>query len=274
MGFGMRKEVYQRKGKKPFEKRKAVDSKTTVSKDKPKGQADYSGLSEFKKNRFRHFYQTTIFKVSMASMAILVVLLIWLQDDIFLLRQEWYEKNEMLGYYQEQQADFETLKKFHENVGPRLLVLKRVPEAWSFQIVNTKKQEGNNAKRKQYNRPYFYLHIFRVKIEKGELEIVGSRYKGHKSTNNWELDLQVQEADQIEDSVLEYLEVSREEVVEITRILKNNLWIAVDFNGTMRIRHYHKTFGLYDFIFEAPDQQQEDRTSLDEKVHWKRVASS
>ncbi|MTI41452.1 hypothetical protein [Fulvivirga lutimaris] len=286
MGFGMRKEVYSRKPKEAFKKLKQVHGEKP-KKEKGLDDSEYLELKQYRKSRFRHFYESKIFKVLSSGIIVASVLvLMWvfgLSTYYLNYKQEQFDKHGIIEYYESKKDDLNLIESFFsarrkkiESVdegflGYQALKVKSIDIPFSYHIDSINLVNYNTSWTDKV-----------CSIKHSTLIITGKGFVPKSYPKLWLLDILFSKPKPINPSILNYLDSDWDELSRILLILKNNNWTVSTKENYIRIGYEHPTFRQYNIMFsksslnEFSDKQHiegytlKSGTIVKDGVYWTR----
>jgi hypothetical protein len=255
MGFGMRKEVYARKPKEAFKKLKQVHGEIPKV-EKGLSDSEYLDLKQHRKSRFRHFYESKIFKVlSSAIILASVLVLTWvfgLSKYYLNYQQEQFEKRGIIDYYESNKDDLNLIKSFFSTrqkklesvyrgfLGYQALAVKSIDVPFSYNIDSINLITYNTSWTDKI-----------CTIKNDTLTISGKGFIPKFIPKLWVLNISFSKPEPINSSILNYLDTDWDELSKILLILKKNNWTVLTKENYIRIRYEQPLFGQYNIIFSS-----------------------
>jgi hypothetical protein len=242
MGFGMKKEVYARKPKKPFEIIKKSQKILSNTQNSP----EYLVSKEYQNFRFKALYQRRWFKLS-ASILIffLLILVIWVYVFIpmnLAKDKALFEKVGVLEYYQSQGLD--NLSAFL--ISRRDKVEEIEMDLWRDGVeiwIKSVNYETHPFFGNTYVRP---VVSSKMKIHSSDLEIISPEDTTFYS--NWRTYLTINNIQELDESVLEYLNTDREEFDDVLRKVSSQKLSLENTDSTTRIS-FNSYLGYYSIYY-------------------------
>jgi hypothetical protein len=241
MGFGMRKENYKRKPKKPFERILKFQKLTSNTENNP----EYNASKEFQHLRFKAIYQRRWFKITACVILITCTsFLIWL--NIILPYRYEKQKNEfeahgILEYYQK--SNFDKVGLFLISRRDRL---DRIDDPFVGNGVNFWIKSTDYKEDAFFGRTYVgHKEAEKVIINSGSLNIISD--KGVESYSlDWRTFIRVNNIRDIDPSIMEYLQTDSNELDQILRLVfSRHLYLEnTDTSSSISFNHYYGQYSI------------------------------
>lgn len=212
MGFGMRKEVYKRKPKKPFLRIKKNQKVASSTSNKPKYNAskEYQNI-RFKSLRDRKWFKVFLLILSLATVVYFVILFVVLPYQFEKGKRE-FETVDVITQYED--SGYKELISFFES---RRDILESVQRAWYAGGLEVWIKSPDYQKDDQFGETYFDISdADSVRILNGALITYTSKGMITRKSN-WRTFFRVKNTKTINTDMLNYLTTTREEFGSILK---------------------------------------------------------
>jgi hypothetical protein len=246
MGFGMRKEVYTRKPRKSFEKIKRV-----FGIGKQNAPNEELTDTHIKVKRFRHFYQTWIFRCIAIFTIGSFLWLTWLKESYQGFREHRFQKTGLVTHYTENKKLYASLRRYFDEREDRLVTIGRQDESNGFFVGIKEANTSNNA----HDSLVYRLRVWGYRMN--SLDFVKPVVKqGNLWMDSddavypcWIVEYNDIDLSSIDQSMIDYMKASRKEFNAIGQLIsRSNLVVSKD-QGPVSITFHHGEFGEYQIIF-------------------------
>jgi hypothetical protein len=252
MGFGMRKEDYTRKPKESFKTIKRIYGDNL---DIPKvGVDEQQGgvVTNTKRHRFTHFFETTLYKLVMLLVAVVVgsvVLWTFLIKDLYKkhLTNE-FEQSGIIEYYKQNEKTLSLIKRYLQNADGKIISMSY--KDWNDRISLVLCNRNQNSASLDSTIERFSYDGFhneesnKDKVDNGKLVLEDGHIKEH-----WIYDLDYVLISQVDKSFIDYLGVSQKEMKNTLIALRNRNLDAEINEGTVSITFEHPEFETYEILY-------------------------
>lgn len=250
MGFGMRKEVYTRKPKEAFKKIKGAYGNPKKLID---DNIDYNPGKVFERKRFKHFYQTKLWKISIWSLVgifiLILVITTFIEPLYWKYKQAQFEETGINTFYNKRSHDFDKLAHFFLERDRKLLTINNRYFGDKYLIVQNINLDIDSDSLTFWNLGS--ENSSATYIANGFLTIKQKNSLSKTVKNNWRCSLTFKSLKDLHPSVFEYLNTSLIEMQSIVKILERNDINVKGIKNGVEIGFSVKNFGEYQFQYAA-----------------------
>lgn len=289
MGFGMRKEDYNRTPKKSFDKIKRIygeDLNFPRVEGKPNEEIS---IESRETKRFKHLYQTWAFKITFFTFFVFItgymVWHFWLFEVLKDRQINEFETTGIISYYNENKSDFLLIKEYLAERSDRVSEIRYDSDMKAYTISFRDKKLTHTVPRDEINYYYYFglgsPNISNDKIDNEMLVIEDKLFE----KNIWIYTFINTKLEQIDKSFIEYIDKSSTNFYIISNLIKNKEIGVIHTKVGISISFNTSNYGQYSIVFtdkvlkdvklELIDTDSEIKVGqIDNGVYWTKTESA
>lgn len=237
---------------------------------------DESSSTSFEATAYVPRFWERVINISRLFLFLIVIgLLFWFtvgSDLLYGIQKRSFEKNGLTGFYEENKPDFQ---QFYGFVSPRDQKLTNLTFNRGDQIFDVRIEDQYMSKQP---RPIMVLHVVNSPWRKNDYEQIINgelfmyRDKRERTIKkDWMYDFRVAQNQQVQSSILGYLDTNQ---VEFSAVLSSLKEIGQDFEiypDSIVSTLNHGKFGKYHLLYHTKKIMEDQWNKIDEGVYFKRV---
>ena len=244
MGFGMRKEVYKRKPKPAFEKIKKYNKKHRYSNLKAEDRDDREVyVHRYFEPAYKRWWFVTAAVILLAGFSYLYYDIHIYQPQLKAEEIAAFEQDGLLDYFMDNKPAIDSLYLFVEGVDG---AVRQINNHWSNGIgLTLRSNQDKSSFRKIYYSPGKDKNIV-YKVKNGRLYHIIEQFES-EPLKAWMIDINLKNINELDQSFIEYLGTSHEELDRLIRVVLDKKWEVVfsDRGAIIEFKKFDRQYTLY-----------------------------